>query len=107
MLAVSVFRAAGAKCNGPPGLRPQYFFTYYGAFVWDAEGRNIEAVCTRPGFWAEEWGVLGWTGILAVAAVAPPHGIERLKHGVPQSGPELKQIADLAHRVDQEESHVK
>jgi hypothetical protein len=69
MLAVSVFRAAGAKCNGPPGLRPQYFFTYYGAFVWDAEGRNIEAVCMRPGFWAEEWGVLGWTGILAVAAV--------------------------------------
>ncbi|RXW21896.1 hypothetical protein EST38_g3982 [Candolleomyces aberdarensis] len=62
------FRANGAKCNGPPGLRPQYFPAYYGAFVWDAEGRNIEAVCVRPGFWAEEWGVLGWTGVLSVAA---------------------------------------
>ncbi|KAJ2915711.1 hypothetical protein MD484_g4729, partial [Candolleomyces efflorescens] len=60
--------ATGARCNGPPGLRPQYFFTYYGAFVWDAEGRNVEAVCMRPGFWAEEWGVLGWSGALAVAA---------------------------------------
>ena len=68
MLIVWVSRAAGAKCNGPPGLRPQYFFTYYGAFVWDAEGRNIEAVCMRPGFWAEEWGVSAWACILAVIA---------------------------------------
>ncbi|KAH6897745.1 glyoxalase/bleomycin resistance protein/dioxygenase [Coprinopsis sp. MPI-PUGE-AT-0042] len=47
--------AAGCKCNGPPGPRPQYFFTYYGAFILDPEGRNIEAVCLKPGFWAEEW----------------------------------------------------
>ncbi|PPR04670.1 hypothetical protein CVT24_011887 [Panaeolus cyanescens] len=52
--------AAGAKCNGPPGLRPEYFSLYYGAFVLDPDGRNIEAVCTRPGFVAEEWGAFGW-----------------------------------------------
>ena len=41
-------RAAGAVCNGPPGLRPEYFVWYYGAFVLDPEGRNIEAVCCKP-----------------------------------------------------------
>lgn len=34
----------GAKDNGPPGLRPQYHRFYYGAFVFDADGNNIEAV---------------------------------------------------------------
>ncbi|TGZ80657.1 PLP-dependent transferase [Ascodesmis nigricans] len=34
--------AAGAKCNGPPGIRDMYHRWYYGAFVWDSEGRNIE-----------------------------------------------------------------
>jgi len=60
--------AAGGKCNGPPGARPEYFATYYGAFVLDPEGRNIEAVCMKPGFWAEPWGFVGWT--LATAVVA-------------------------------------
>jgi catechol 2,3-dioxygenase-like lactoylglutathione lyase family enzyme len=40
--------AAGGKDNGPPGLRPHYHPTYYGAFVRDADGNNIEAVCHRP-----------------------------------------------------------
>jgi len=40
---------AGARDNGPPGLRPQYHPHYYGAFVLDADGRNIEAVCHEPG----------------------------------------------------------
>jgi catechol 2,3-dioxygenase-like lactoylglutathione lyase family enzyme len=35
----------GARDNGPPGLRPRYHVHYYGAFVLDADGRNIEAVC--------------------------------------------------------------
>jgi catechol 2,3-dioxygenase-like lactoylglutathione lyase family enzyme len=35
---------AGAKDNGAPGLRPQYHPTYYGAFVLDSHGNNIEAV---------------------------------------------------------------
>lgn len=41
--------AAGGKDNGPPGLRPQYHPNYYGAFVLDPDGHNIEAVCHEPG----------------------------------------------------------
>jgi catechol 2,3-dioxygenase-like lactoylglutathione lyase family enzyme len=37
--------AAGGRDNGPPGLRPQYHADYYGAFVFDPDGHNIEAVC--------------------------------------------------------------
>src|SRR5215210_964492 len=37
--------AAGGRDNGGPGLRPQYHPTYYGAFVLDPDGHNIEAVC--------------------------------------------------------------
>jgi catechol 2,3-dioxygenase-like lactoylglutathione lyase family enzyme len=40
--------SAGAKDNGPPGVRPQYHPNYYGAFVVDADGHNIEAVCHTP-----------------------------------------------------------
>jgi catechol 2,3-dioxygenase-like lactoylglutathione lyase family enzyme len=40
--------AAGAKDHGPPGLRPQYHRNYYGAFVLDPDGHNIEAVCHTP-----------------------------------------------------------
>lgn len=37
--------AAGGVDNGPPGLRPHYHPNYYGAFVLDPDGHNIEAVC--------------------------------------------------------------
>lgn len=40
--------AAGGKDNGPPGLRPHYHESYYGAFVLDPDGHNIEAVCHSP-----------------------------------------------------------
>ncbi|HXW21259.1 MAG TPA: VOC family protein [Roseiarcus sp.] len=40
--------AAGGKDNGPPGLRPNYHPNYYGAFVIDPNGHNIEAVCHVP-----------------------------------------------------------
>ncbi len=40
--------AAGGRDNGPPGLRPQYHPNYYGAFVIDPNGHNIEAVCHGP-----------------------------------------------------------
>jgi len=40
--------AAGGKDNGPPGLRPRYHENYYAAFVLDADGNNIEAVCHSP-----------------------------------------------------------
>jgi catechol 2,3-dioxygenase-like lactoylglutathione lyase family enzyme len=39
--------AAGGTDNGPPGLR-WYHENYYGAFVLDLDGNNIEAVCHRP-----------------------------------------------------------
>lgn len=40
--------AAGGVDNGAPGLRPQYHEHYYGAFVLDPDGNNIEAVCHAP-----------------------------------------------------------
>lgn len=40
--------AAGGRDNGAPGLRPHYHEHYYGAFVLDPDGHNIEAVCHRP-----------------------------------------------------------
>ena len=36
---------AGGRDNGAPGPRPQYHPNYYGAFVLDPDGHNIEAVC--------------------------------------------------------------
>lgn len=40
--------AAGGRDNGGPGLRPHYHAHYYGAFVLDPDGHNIEAVCHLP-----------------------------------------------------------
>ena len=40
--------AAGGRDNGAPGLRPHYHPDYYGAFVLDPDGNNIEAVCHAP-----------------------------------------------------------
>ena len=39
--------AAGGTDNGKPGLRPHYHPDYYGAFVYDMDGNNIEAVCRK------------------------------------------------------------
>lgn len=47
--AVDEFYAAaiaiGASGNGEPGLREHYHANYYGAFVLDPDGNNVEAVC--------------------------------------------------------------
>jgi catechol 2,3-dioxygenase-like lactoylglutathione lyase family enzyme len=40
--------AAGGTENGGPGVRPQYHQHYYGAFVLDPDGVNVEAVCHLP-----------------------------------------------------------
>ncbi len=40
--------AAGGRDNGKPGIRPNYHPDYYGAFVLDPDGHNIEAVCHSP-----------------------------------------------------------
>jgi catechol 2,3-dioxygenase-like lactoylglutathione lyase family enzyme len=39
---------AGAKDNGKPGIREHYHPNYYGAFVIDLNGLNLEAVCHKP-----------------------------------------------------------
>ena len=39
---------AGGRDNGAPGLRPHYHADYYGAFVLDPDGHNIEACCHAP-----------------------------------------------------------
>ena len=39
---------AGGTDNGPPGPRPHYHQDYYGAFVLDLDGHNIEALCRTP-----------------------------------------------------------
>ncbi len=50
--AVDAFHAAGIVAggtdNGAPGPRPLYHAGYYGAFVLDPDGNNIEAVCHTP-----------------------------------------------------------
>ncbi|MET0927344.1 MAG: VOC family protein, partial [Solirubrobacterales bacterium] len=40
--------AAGGRDNGEAGPRPIYHEHYYGAFVLDPDGNNIEAVCHYP-----------------------------------------------------------
>jgi catechol 2,3-dioxygenase-like lactoylglutathione lyase family enzyme len=49
--AVDAFHAAGIKAggkdNGKPGLRPGYGPKYYGAFLIDFDGNNVEAVCNK------------------------------------------------------------
>jgi catechol 2,3-dioxygenase-like lactoylglutathione lyase family enzyme len=40
--------AAGGTDNGQPGIRKNYHPNYYGAFVLDPDGHNIEAVCQSP-----------------------------------------------------------
>jgi len=37
--------SAGGRENGKPGPRPQYSANYYGAFVLDPDGYNVEVVC--------------------------------------------------------------
>jgi catechol 2,3-dioxygenase-like lactoylglutathione lyase family enzyme len=39
---------SGGRDNGAPGIRAHYHPNYYGAFVLDPDGMNIEAVCHRP-----------------------------------------------------------
>jgi len=40
--------AAGGTDNGPPGIRRVYHEYYYGAYVLDPEGNNLEAVTHEP-----------------------------------------------------------
>ncbi len=40
---------AGAEVLHPPKVWPEYHPNYYGAFVRDPDGNNVEAVCHQPG----------------------------------------------------------
>ena len=40
--------AAGGTDNGAPGVREIYHPDYYGAYVLDPDGNNVEAVCHEP-----------------------------------------------------------
>jgi catechol 2,3-dioxygenase-like lactoylglutathione lyase family enzyme len=44
----SVAVSMGGRDNGPPGIRAHYHPDYFGAFVLDPDGNNIEAVCHKP-----------------------------------------------------------
>lgn len=39
--------AAGGRDNGAPGVRAHYHPNYYGAFIIDPDGNNLEVVCHR------------------------------------------------------------
>jgi catechol 2,3-dioxygenase-like lactoylglutathione lyase family enzyme len=41
--------AAGAAVLHEPRIWPEYHAHYYGAFVRDPDGNNVEAVCHQPG----------------------------------------------------------
>ncbi|MBI0329223.1 VOC family protein [Burkholderia plantarii] len=40
--------AAGGRCEGPPGLRPQYHADYYGAYFRDPDGNKLCVCCHAP-----------------------------------------------------------
>ena len=40
--------AGGGPDDGAPGIRAHYHANYYGAFVLDPDGHNVEAVCHKP-----------------------------------------------------------
>ena len=44
-IPVHIAFRVSSRDNGAPGLRPQYHPNYYGAFVLDPDGHNIETVC--------------------------------------------------------------
>lgn len=50
--AVRAFHAAalahGGRCEGPPGLRPEYNADFYAAYVRDPDGHKLAAVCRGP-----------------------------------------------------------
>lgn len=45
---VEAARACGAEVLHEPRVWPEYQATYYGGFVRDPDGNNVEAVCRRP-----------------------------------------------------------
>ena len=46
--AYAVALSHGGKCEGPPGLRPEYHPHYYGAYFRDTEGNKLCVACHSP-----------------------------------------------------------
>ena len=46
--AYALAMALGARCEGPPGLRPQYHTHYYGAYFRDPDGNKLCVACHEP-----------------------------------------------------------
>jgi predicted lactoylglutathione lyase len=61
---------AGGKDNGPPGVRTQYHRFYYGAFIVDLDGHNVECVCHWPP--ALLW-LTSWPAIIGAVGIYPYH----------------------------------
>jgi lactoylglutathione lyase len=67
----AVHRAAldhGGRCEGPPGLRPQYHANYYGAYFRDPDGNKLCVACHVPApgeARAVQDGVAAWTNGLS------------------------------------------
>jgi catechol 2,3-dioxygenase-like lactoylglutathione lyase family enzyme len=46
--AHAVALAHGGRCEGPPGLRPEYHAHYYGAYFRDPDGNKLAVACHGP-----------------------------------------------------------
>ena len=46
--AYKIALAHGGRCEGPPGLRPDYHPDYYGAYFRDTEGNKLSVACHAP-----------------------------------------------------------
>jgi catechol 2,3-dioxygenase-like lactoylglutathione lyase family enzyme len=69
---------AGGRDNGPAGLRAEYHPNYFGAFVFDPSGHNVEAVCHLPaGAPKKAKMVKGPKGIAKKKMVKGPKGLAR------------------------------
>jgi catechol 2,3-dioxygenase-like lactoylglutathione lyase family enzyme len=74
--------AAGGRDNGPAGLRAEYHPNYYGAFVFDPSGHNVEAVCHRsPGAVKTPKMVKGPKGVAKTKMVKGPKGLAKKAGG--------------------------
>jgi predicted lactoylglutathione lyase len=62
---------AGGKSNGAPGVREHYHKFYYGCFLYDLDGNNIECVCHWPPslLMMTSWPVLVFGGIGGLSIV--------------------------------------
>jgi catechol 2,3-dioxygenase-like lactoylglutathione lyase family enzyme len=59
---------AGGACNGPPGVRAHYHRWYYGAFVTDLDGHNLECVCHWPPVLIA---LMSWPAIVGYLGISP------------------------------------